>query len=169
MARYVAFLRAVNVGGTGKLPMAELRKMCGDLGFAEVKTYIASGNVVFTSQMPKQAVKTALEEQLCAYAGKPIGVVVRTASQVRAILSNCPFADKEPKYTLAMLFDGKPPKDTITRAVGQSDEQLHLGAQEVYVYYPNGISRSKLRLPAAKEATGRNMNTIKKMAELAEQ
>ncbi len=167
MASYVAFLRAVNVGGTGKLPMATLREMCSELGFGQVTTYIASGNVVFTSTLTKSAVKRALEQALCAYAGKPMGVVVRTASQLRAILRDCPFADKEPKYTLAMLFDGKPPADSIARCTGQGDELMHLGAQEIYVYYPNGISNSKLRIPAAKQATARNMNTIAKMVELA--
>ncbi len=168
MTTYVAFLRAVNVGGTGRLPMAELRKMCDKLGFTEVQTYIASGNVVFTSQSTKLAVKNALEEQLCAYAGKPTGVAVRTAAQVRAILSDCPFDDKEPKFTLAMLFEGKPPKDALSGCVGQDDEQLHLGAHAVYVYYPSGMGRSKLRIPAARTATARNMNTIRKMSELVQ-
>ena len=64
MTIYVAFLRAVNVGATGKLPMSNLRRMCVELGFDDVQTYIASGNVVFTSDKSKHAAKTALEEKL---------------------------------------------------------------------------------------------------------
>ena len=62
MAALIALLRAVNVGGTGKLPMSELKAMCEELGFADVRTYIASGNVVFTSRKSEAAVKAALEQ-----------------------------------------------------------------------------------------------------------
>ena len=76
MTGYVALLRAVNVGGTGKLPMADLREMCVALGFDGVRTYIASGNVVFSTGLSEAEVKKALEERLRAYAGKPVGVMV---------------------------------------------------------------------------------------------
>src|SRR5579863_2796849 len=81
MARYVALLRAVNVGGTGNLPMAELKSMCSDAGFARVETYIASGNVIFESKAAPSKVK--VEARLLAYAGKPVGVVLRTAGEWR--------------------------------------------------------------------------------------
>ncbi|HEV2681218.1 MAG TPA: DUF1697 domain-containing protein, partial [Rhodanobacter sp.] len=87
MTSYVALLRAVNVGGTGKLPMSELKAMCEAVGFADVRTYIASGNVVFTSKLAEKAVKRALERQLQEYAGKPIGVLVRTAAEMVAVLA----------------------------------------------------------------------------------
>ena len=74
MTAFVALLRAVNVGGTGKLPMSELKAMCEALGFEGVRTYIASGNVVFASRKSEAAVKKALEARLEAYAGKPVGV-----------------------------------------------------------------------------------------------
>ena len=72
MAAFIALLRAVNVGGTGKLPMTELKSMCETLGFAGVRTYIASGNVVFSSRKSEAAVKKALEAALESYAGRPI-------------------------------------------------------------------------------------------------
>ena len=75
---YVALLRAVNVGGTGKLAMAELKAMCEAAGFLSVRTYIASGNVVFQSPKTEVQVKAALEAALSTYAGKPVGVMVRT-------------------------------------------------------------------------------------------
>lgn len=168
MTQYVAFLRAINVGGTGKLPMADLRQMCSEIGFGDVQTYIASGNVSFTSKESKHAVKAALEDRLQAYADKPVKVVVRTASELRAILDKNPFSGRDPKLVLAILLDRKPPKDALARAVGQTDEEMSLGSREIYVYYKNGIGRSKLRIPAAKEGTARNMNTIAKIVELAE-
>ena len=84
MPAYIALLRAVNVGGTGKLPMTELRAMCEARGFANVRAYIASGNVVFTAE-PEAAVKTALEKALEAYAGKPVGVMMRTGAEMAAV------------------------------------------------------------------------------------
>ena len=167
MTNYIAFLRAVNVGGTGKLPMHDLRKMCIDLGLADVRTYIASGNVVFTSDKSKRAVKAALEEKLRTYAGKPVEVFVRTSSELRTILNKNPFPGEDPKRTVAIFLDRKPPEDAISNAVGQIDEEMSVGKQEIYVYFPSGMGRSKLRIPAAKEGTARNMNTIRKMTELA--
>jgi uncharacterized protein (DUF1697 family) len=75
MTVFVALLRAVNVGGTGKLLMSELTRMCEVAGFTAVRTYIASGNVVFASDGTKAA---TLENSLSVYARKPVGVLVRT-------------------------------------------------------------------------------------------
>ena len=167
MARYVALLRAVNVGGTGKLPMADLRSMCRDAGFARVETYIASGNVVFESKATPSRVKAELEARLLAYARKPIGVVLRKAAEMLAVLEANPFPQGEAKYTYAILLDHRPPRDALDHVVGQSDEEIRLGAREVFVHYPSGMGRSKLRIPAAKMGTARNMNTIEKLAEIA--
>ena len=92
MTRYVALLRTVNVGGTGKLPMTELKSMCNEAGFARVETYIASGDVVFTSKAGPSRVKAELEARLLAHFAKPIGVVVRTASEMLAVLRANPFS-----------------------------------------------------------------------------
>src|ERR1700733_2900171 len=99
MTHYVALLRAVNVGGTGKLPMTELRAMCESLGFTNVRTYIASGNVVFASKLSEKSVKAKLEGCLEAYAGKPVGVLVRTGAEVAAALDANPFKSAEPNRT----------------------------------------------------------------------
>ena len=90
MTAFVALLRAVNVGGTGKLPMRDMKEMCEALGFGGVRTYIASGNVVFTSRKSEAAVKAALEARLKAYAGKPVGVLVRSAAEMQAVLTDNP-------------------------------------------------------------------------------
>jgi uncharacterized protein (DUF1697 family) len=99
MTKYVALLRAVNVGGTGKLPMAELKSMCSDAGFARVETYIASGNVVFETKARPSRVKAELEARLLAFFAKPVGVVVRTAAEMVAVLKANPFPEAEPKFT----------------------------------------------------------------------
>ena len=167
MTVFVVFLRAVNVGGTGRLPMSDLRRMSNELGLAEVQTYIASGNLTFESDDSKESIKTALEGKLRGYAGKDIGVVVRTASELRGILNKNPFPDRDPKYTVAIFLDRKPPKDALAQATGRSDEDMQIGGREIYVYYGSGMGRSKLRIPAAKGGTARNMNTVRKMVELS--
>lgn len=167
MTRYVALLRAINVGGTGTLPMADLRAMCADAGFGDVRTQGASGNVVLTADGPPESVKAALEDRLAARAGKPVAVFVRDAAEMRRVLESNPFAGKAPRFTVAIFLDGPPPADALDRATGRKDEETALGAREIYVYYPGGMGRSKLRIPAADSGTARNMNTIAKLARMA--
>ena len=164
---YVALLRAVNVGGTGKLPMAELKAMCVAEGFAGVQTYIASGNVVFESKLPAAKVKAALEKRLQAYAGKPVGVVIRTAAEMAAVLAATPFPKAPGNWTVAIFLDEAPPADALSDIRGQQDEEVRLGKREIYVAYGAGMGRSKLKIPAAAKGTARNINTIAKLAELA--
>ena len=166
MTKYVALLRAINVGGTGKLPMTDLKALCEDAGFAHVQTYIASGNVVFESKDAEAKVKAALEQRLQAYAGAPIGVVVRTAAEMAAVLKANPFPKAAPSQAVAIFLDRAPPRDALDHAVHVNDEKMALGKREIFVHYGSGIGRSKLRIPAAKAGTMRNMNTIAKLAEL---
>lgn len=167
MGAFVALLRAVNVGGTGKLPMTELKAMCEELGFAAVRTYIASGNVVFTSRKSEAAIKTALEKRLQTYAGAPVGVLVRSASEIAKVLADNPFPKAAPNRTVAIFLDKAPPADTFAGLRGQKDEEVRLGRREIYVHYGDGMGTSKLVIPAAKTGTARNMNTIATLAKMA--
>ena len=167
MNAYVALLRAVNVGGTGKLPMTELKAMCEAAGFQSVRTYIASGNVVFLSNKIEAQVKAILEVELAAYAGKPVGVLVRTAAEMAAVLAGNPFQKMPGNQTVAFFLDQAPAKDALASVSNQSSEQLRLGTREIYAYFPDGMGNSKLRIAAAKNGTARNMNTIAKLAEMA--
>jgi uncharacterized protein (DUF1697 family) len=167
MTRYIALVRAVNVGGTAKLPMTQLKAMCSDAGFERVETYIASGNVVFQSKATPAKVQAELERRLHAYIGKPVGVVVRSASELQAVLKANPFPKAEPKHTYAIFLNAVPPADALTHISGQQDEQVRLGKREIYVHYGSGMGRSKLKIPAAKAGTARNMNTIARLAAMA--
>jgi uncharacterized protein (DUF1697 family) len=167
MPTYIALLRAVNVGGTGKLPMTELKAMCVAEGFASVQTYIASGNVVFDSKLPAAKVKAALEKRLQAYAGKPVGVAIRTAEEMAAVLKANPFPKAPPNWTVAIFLDEAPPADALAAIKGRQDEEVRLGKREIYVAYGSGMGRSKLKIPAATNGTARNINTIAKLVELA--
>ena len=167
MKRYVALLRAVNVGGTGRLPMADLKAMCFDAGFTRVETYIASGNVVFESKSAMATVKAELEKRLLAYAAKPVGVVLRTGSEMRAVLKANPFPKALPNLTYVFFFNERPPSDALDHAVGFKDEEVRLGQREIYIHYANGMGGSKLKIPATKPGTARNMNTIAALADMA--
>jgi uncharacterized protein (DUF1697 family) len=167
MAAFIALLRAVNVGGTGKLPMSDLKAMCVASGFSGVRTYIASGNVVFTSSKSEAAVKKALEAKLEAYAGKPVGVLVRSAAEMQTVLAGNPFPKAPANRVVAVFLDSPPPKDTLAAARGQKDEAISLGKREIYIHFGEGMAKSKLVVPAAKTGTARNMNTIATLAKMA--
>ncbi|MCI4566644.1 DUF1697 domain-containing protein [Lysobacter sp. CFH 32150] len=166
---YIALLRAVNVGGTGKLPMAELRTMCEAAGFQRVRTYIASGNVLLDSAASEKQVKAALETQLERYAGKPVGVLVRTGDELAAVLAANPFPQAAPNRTVAIFLDKAPPGDALETVSGRKNEEIALGKREIYVHYGDGMADSKLKIVAAKTGTARNINTIAKLVELAGQ
>lgn len=167
MTGYIALLRAVNVGGTGKLPMSDLKALCVEAGFSRVETYIASGNVVFESSASAAKVKAELEAKLSAYAGKPMSVVLRTGAEMEAALKANPFPKAPPNFTVAIFLDDPPPPDALTHAKGQANEEMRLGLREIYVHYGSGMGRSKLKIPAAKNGTARNINTIAKLVEMA--
>jgi uncharacterized protein (DUF1697 family) len=167
MTKYIALLRAVNVGGTGKLPMTDLKAMCLEAGFDHVETYIASGNVVFDAQASSSKVKSELEARLLTYARKPVGVLLRTASEMKAILDGNPFPKRAANFTVAIFLDETPPSDALDHVAGKADEEMRLGVREIYVHYGAGMGRSKLKIPAARQGTARNMNTIAKLVSLA--
>jgi uncharacterized protein (DUF1697 family) len=164
---FVALLRAVNVGGTGKLPMTELKAIGEKLGFTSVRTYIASGNVVFASRKSERAIKRDLEKALAAYAGKPVGVMVRSAAEMAQVAADNPFPKLAPNRTIAVFLDEAPPGDTLAAVRGQGDEMIRLGKREIYVHYGVGMAKTKLVIPAAKSGTARNMNTVAVLAKMA--
>lgn len=166
MTSYAAFLRAVNVGGTGKLPMAELRVMCEGLGFSKVQTYIASGNVVFESVLDATDVKDALESAVAKYLGKPAGIFVREKDALQTVIKANPFPQAESKRLMVILLSDAPTQALIETAKFQSDEQIALGASCLYVHYPSGMGKSKLKIRGAEQGTARNMNTMVKMLEM---
>jgi uncharacterized protein (DUF1697 family) len=164
---FIALLRAVNVGGTGKLPMKDLKLLCEQAGFTDVQTYIASGNVIFKSNQSETQVKAALESHLEKYVGKPVSVFVRTPIEMVKILAKNPFPNAASNRTMAIFLNTSPPRNALDAVTGQKDEQIQLGKREIYVHYGDGMAGSKLKIPAAKAGTARNLNTVRKLIELA--
>ena len=166
MTSYAALLRAVNVGGTGALPMATLKAIGEDCGFADCRTYIASGNLLFASSLPESAIKAALETRLVEWAGKPIEVFVRTADELIAIVAANPFHDANGSRHMVFFYDAPPPPDLIEQCRDRQGERLALRARELHVDYGEGIRTSKLKIPGKTERTARNINTVRKLATL---
>ncbi len=143
MTRYVALLRAVNVGGTGKLPMSDLRALC------------------------EARVKATLERALFDYAGKAVGVVVRTRAELAAVLAANPYQDHTPNRVVAIFLDEPPAPDWRDGVSGLRTEEMAAGVREIFVHYREGQADTKLKIPAASKGTARNMNTVARLAELA--
>ncbi|MBA3853710.1 MAG: hypothetical protein C0503_04790 [Gemmatimonas sp.] len=167
MPTHIALLRAINVGGTGKLPMTELRALCEGLGFANVRTYIQSGNVVFESRLSAKRAQQALEDALEARLGKRHAVLLRSVEELASIETRNPFPDADPKQLLIVLLDAPPPRDALAAVKIPGRERLHLDGRELFIHFPDGMGRSKLKIPLAGEGTGRNLNTIRALLRLA--
>ena len=166
MTAYVALIRAVNVSGTGKLPKEDLKAMGEACGFDNVRTFINSGNLLFTSELAEGRVKKRVEEKLADYFGKPVPAYVRSATEMAETVKHDPFADDAPNRRFAHFIDEKPVKAMIDEARDVQRERLALGPRLIYVSYGEGIGKSKLKLPAIKQGTARNMNSVAKIAEL---
>jgi uncharacterized protein (DUF1697 family) len=165
---YIALLRGINVGGSGLLPMKDLAALCEELGFTSVRTYIQSGNVIFESNAKEEPVRAQIEKALEARMGKKIDVMVRTPDELRAALEGNPFPDKEPaKVAVAFLLE-PPLKNLLKDVVAPGGEEVHLGRRALYIYYPDGMGRSKLKLPRMGPMTVRNINTVGKLVAMAD-
>ena len=117
--------------------------------------------------MSEAEVKATLETALEAYAGKPVGVLVRTAAEMEEVLTSNPFPEAPTSQTVAIFLDEPPPAMPLERATGRADEEIRLGGREVYVHYGEGMGRSRLKIPAAGAGTARNLNTVARLAEMA--
>lgn len=167
MTVFAALLRAINVGGSGKLAMSELRSLCEAAGFEDVETYIQSGNVLLSSRLSEAKVKAKLERALGEKLGAPAHAFVRTTSELESIVEHNPFAEEPGNRVLVYLLDAAPPKSAFSKLVVPGSERVEPRGREVFVHYPDGSGRSKLKLPLTAPCTSRNMNTIVKLATLA--
>jgi uncharacterized protein (DUF1697 family) len=141
--------------------------LCEKAGFGKVRTYIASGNVVLDSPEDEAGVKATLEAALAAYAGKPVGVLVRSAPELARVLANNPFPAAAPNRTVVIFLDEPPMREALERISGKDGEEVRLGEREFYVHYGDGMARSRLKIPDARSGTVRNINTVSRLAAMA--
>lgn len=166
MTAYVALVRAVNVTGTGKLPKEDLKAMGEACGFDRCRTFINSGNLLFTSKLGEAEAKARIEQRVTDYFGRPSRVYVRSAREMAEAAARNPFADDKPSRVMAHFIDEEPVQSMIDQARDVQGERLALGPRAVYVSYGEGIGKTKLKLPAIKQGTARNMNSVARMAEM---
>ena len=146
--------------------MTELRALCSGLGFAKVATYIQSGNVVFQTRSAEARVKAQLERALERHLGKPVGVMVRTREQLQAIVDKNPFTEVAPNRLLILFLDATPPEDGLKDVSAPGGEELRLLGRELFIHFPDGMGKSKLKVPFQKTGTGRNLNTTRKLLQM---
>ena len=133
MPIHIALLRAVNVGVTGKLPMAELRTLCEGLGFRHVRTYNQSGNLVCSSTLDAAKFKAKLEKALAARMGKPCRVLVRSVDEMQKVVDRNPFPEAPPNQLLVIFLDEAPPKSALASCVVPGREQLALRGRDLFM------------------------------------
>jgi uncharacterized protein (DUF1697 family) len=169
LTAYVALLRGVNLLGVSTLKMADLKAIAEELGLRSVRTYIASGNLLFLSDDPEAKLRLKLEQKLQAHMGREVRVMLRTAEEMAEAVRRNPFTDSPGNSVHAFFMNEPPRRDLLETVRNQAhDERIAAGEREVYVAYgERGIGKSRLRIPAAEAGTARNMNTVAKLAELA--
>jgi uncharacterized protein (DUF1697 family) len=168
MTSYVALLRGVNLVGKSTLRMADLKAIAEELGLQKARTFIASGNLLFTSHSAEEPLRELLEERLRAHMSKDVSVMLRTAQEMAAVVAANPYPHFPGNKVQAFFLNQAPPSDLLDTVRNQDDERIAGGVREVYVAYgEKGIGRSRVRIPAAEAGTARNMNTVAKLAELA--
>lgn len=177
MTTCIALLRAVNVGGTTKIAMADLRAMAAELGLGEPRTLLQSGNLVFTSKDKPAALETLLERETARRLGLTTAYLVRSAREWDAIVAANPFpkeAKSDPSHLVAMPLKEAPPAAAVKalQEAIKGPEIVRLEGRTLYATYPAGIGTSKLTIAVIEKklatvGTGRNWNTVLKLAALA--
>jgi uncharacterized protein (DUF1697 family) len=178
MAAIISMLRGVNLGRR-RVKMDALRALFESLGLREVQTFVQSGNVVFRSERKDLAaltkkIESAVERKFRFHSD----VILRTASEMREVIERNPLAkrsDLEPNKFLVWFLVSDPGQETRKKvqAINTEPEVLFIDGREVFIYFPNGMARPKMKWPAiekilAVRGTGRNWNTVNKLLEMAE-
>ncbi|GGW38211.1 DUF1697 domain-containing protein [Streptomyces griseoloalbus] len=178
VTRYAALLRGINVGGSRKVPMAELRTLLEGLGHEGVRTHLQSGQAAFTSgHGDEESLAAELAAALERHFGFGVDVIVRDHAYLRAIVDACPFpaATLEAKQLHVTYFSAPVAPERFAEIDQEAylPEEFRLGDRALYLYAPAGLGRSKLAEHLAKPrinkgliATSRNWNTVVRLAEL---
>jgi uncharacterized protein (DUF1697 family) len=179
MTVYVSMLRAVNVGGSSRIKMDALQRVYESLGLADVRTLLQSGNVVFRSGLTDRPrlvkrIMQELERQL----GLQIEVILRTLAEVASIVERGPLlSPRADPSKLLVMFLSSVPQSAAQAALlkwhksKEMPEMLELRGPEIYLYYPDGVGRSKLTNAVIENkldtsGTARNWNTLVKLVEV---
>jgi len=172
-AAQLALLRGINVGGKNKLPMRDLAGMFEDAGCANVRTFIQSGNVIFTATASvSKGLAGVVASKIAAQFGHKVPVILRTVQQLREVVSNNPFPGAEEILHVMFLADRPSPAKIAALDPNRSaPDSFIVRAQEIYLHLPNGVADSKLTnawfdSKLGTVSTGRNWRTVTKLLEM---
>lgn len=176
MSKFVALLRGINVSGRNRVPMAELRTLCADLGWRDVETYIQSGNVVFAAAGKPGTHEAALEKAVAQAFGVSVPAIVRAGAKWPELIAGNPFAQaaEEEPNRLMLCLAKKPLLDDAGEAIqarARDGEQVRQVGEALWIHYPGGAGTSKLspslldRL-AGSPVTARNWRTACKLSDM---
>lgn len=173
MPTYIALLRAVNVGGTGKLPMADFRKLLESLGYRNVETYIQSGNAVFDATGAAAKITKAIADGLEKLLGIPVGVLLRTHDQLTQLIAANPYATEaadDGARVHAVFLSGIPAEDAVPGLlkIPARRERYHHSGDTLYLHLPDGAADTKFAAKTLDRilsvtTTARNWNTVLKL------
>ena len=176
---FICLIRGVNVGGNKLLKMDALRTLCEAIGVTGAKTYLQSGNVVFRSSLDRGVLAKRIEDGIRKATGFEAKVILRTASEMRAVIAANPFTtgpQPDPRAFLVAFLGGEIGKDAraLLSRLKIDSEELHFGSHELYLYLPDGIAGSKLSNALTEKklgvnVTARNWNTVSALLEMAEE
>lgn len=172
MKRYAALMRAVNVGGKGSLPMADVREMLVQAGFDDPQTVLASGNAIVGSELAPAEIERRFEAGIAERFGFTTDVLVRDVDQLKAVMAQNPFPDfakERPSTFIAYFLRGAPDGDLADlKPFCVFGEEIAVGPGCLYLTYPEGSGNSKLSGATIERklkvrGTGRNWNTVGKL------
>jgi uncharacterized protein (DUF1697 family) len=178
MTAWIALLRGINVGGNRRVPMADLRAALEAIGLDDVRTYIVSGNVLFLSRRTEPAaLRAEIEAAIEARFGFPVAVVLRTATEMRAVLASDPIAegsaaDPAHRYAVFLSEDPAPERLAGIDPLAVAPDVFVTGDRVIHAWYRNGLQASRLAglltdRGLGVTATARNWNTVRALVELA--
>ena len=174
--RQIVLLRGVNLGPRNRIAMPELRKLLEAAGFADVRTYVQSGNIVLSTRRTPESTATACEKLIAAELGREIPAVVRTGDELAEVVRRNPLAGvaDDPKRYQVSFLDREPDPGMIERlsAAAADGERMEAIGREIYAWHPAGIARSKMWAALAgkglgAKATARNWTTVTTLLEMA--
>jgi len=182
--RYVALLRGINVGASGRIRMDAMKRLLEDAGLSRVVTYIQSGNALFDADLPEQAAKEAVERALKDGANIATTAVLRTAQELAALVANCPFSADELEQARRANAEGEsfyvcllpqPPSEQALAALAGTPPEgdaYAVSGRDIYLLLRHSIRNSRLAIRLQKafsDATVRGWNTMVKLNELSQQ
>lgn len=179
MKIFIALLRGINVGGNNRIPMSDLRTLCGELGWSDVQTYIQSGNIVFSASGKPGALETKLQRAIESHFGFSIPIIIRSAAEWPTYIKSNPFLDackKEPHLVMLCLSKTSPKPDAAKNLLERaaSGERIIQIGDALWIHFAGGVARSKLSPAvldrmAGSPVTARNWLTVLKLQDMTKE